>query len=124
MAFQQRVLEAASGASPYCYGTLKLAFGNTIDAIKLQKTEDERKAREEAAKHGKLMSRPMLVCRTTHGMRKKIGGRVSYERPGCGEMSIRGVENACTCGRSLVCSKCGQTWDGGNVCVSCSQTFR
>jgi len=34
VAFKQHVQKAASGASPHCYGALRLAFGNTIDAIK------------------------------------------------------------------------------------------
>jgi len=128
VAFQQYILEVASGASPHRYGALRLAFGNTIDAIKQerQKIEDERKAREEATRSEELMSRPTLECRTTGKMgRREIGRRGRAQTiPGCGEVSIQGVVNKCTCGRSLVCSKCGQTWDGGNACWGCSQAFR
>lgn len=122
MAFQQYVLEAASGASPYRYSALRLTFGNTINAIKQerQKIEEEQKAREEAARQEELMSRPVLECRMTLEAR----GWERYQRIGCGEMSIQDVTDACTCGRSLVCSKCHWAWGRGNVCENCDRKFR
>ena len=130
MTFQQYVLEAAGGASPYRCSALKLTFGNTIDAIKQerQKVEEERKAREEAEKqvaieaerHKVYMARPMLECPMT----LEDDDWDSYQRMGCGEVSIQDVRNGCHCGRSLVCSKCHQIWGGGEICVGCDQKFR
>ena len=52
----------ASGAVPHCYDALKLAFGNTVDAIEQerQRIADERKARE--AEKALEMLRPILRC--------------------------------------------------------------
>jgi hypothetical protein len=114
-AFQQHVQEVASGTSPHCYEVLKLTFGNTIDEInrERQKIADERKARENAEKEAakEFMSRPMLKCT-----------RVSS----CGMISIQDAihKNRCSCKKKLVCSTCGQMWEGTNSCEGCSRTFR
>ena len=117
---QQRILEMAGGASPHRCDALKLAFGNTIDAINQErkKIADERKAREEAEKQAaieaarlrELASRPTLKCRR-----------------GCEEVSIQDAgrgDRCSSCRRPLVCSECNETWNKGNVCVGCGRKFR
>ena len=130
MAFQQHVLEVAGGASSHCYDALKLAFGNTIDAIKQErkKIADEQEARKEAEKRAtieaekqaaieavkrELMQRPMLTCEWgCHGQEVSI-------------QQANSLSNCRNCGRSFVCSKCRTRWGRtGVVCGSCGEAFR
>ena len=118
--FQRHVQEVASGAAPHCRDALKLAFENTVDAIKQerQRIVDERKAREaEEAREAERareeeMSRPMLKC--------------GQSWCGYGEISINNVggSGCYNCGNYLVCSACNGSWRGGATCSSCGKIFR
>jgi len=143
-AFQQSVLEVATGASPHCYDVLKLTFGNTIGAIKRerQKIADERKALQEIADEKARQKIADEKARQKANEEAKKQAEIEtarleelMSRPMlkcsmtqwgggmCGEVSIQDNRgNACPHNKS--CSKCGRIWGGAEICGGCDREFR
>ncbi|KAF9779436.1 hypothetical protein BJ322DRAFT_1087472 [Thelephora terrestris] len=136
--FQEYVHEVAGGATPHCYDALKLAFGNTVDAIREErrKIADKRKACEaEIACEAQIAREAQIEREARYAEITREARYAAMSRPTlkcardttCGEISIAKAVSGHWCsgyGAELACSACNQKWHAGKFCSGCGKAFR